>query len=284
MENFVKQQQQLLERIENNLKGGVVFFEGQISPITAVLLHKILRKMDKSEKLFLILESTGGNIDSAAKIVHMCKEYFPEVNVVVPFYAKSAASLIAIAADNLYLGKGGEIGPIDPQVKHPSQGYYFPALSIKEAIAVVEETKDPYIKMGLTERLDPYLIGAYRRMLGEATQYIERAKLVEESKNKDEILNELSQKYISHGYPIDRKECKRMGLRISDFDEDTNNLLYELAEGYICSLVDNEELQSDLFIITKKLSEVKVNKNSQKENPVKSEPHQSKTKTKQHKK
>lgn len=77
------------------------------------------------EKLYLIIESAGGNIDSAAKLVHLCKEYCKELNSVIPHAAKSAATLTAVSSDNLYLGKGGELGPIDPQVKHPLSDYYF---------------------------------------------------------------------------------------------------------------------------------------------------------------
>lgn len=259
MDTFIKQQQKILHDIELSLDGKVVFLDGSTDPISALILHKVIRKLDKKERLFLVLDSPGGSIDSAAKIVHMCKEYFRELNVIVPYYAKSAATLIAIAADNLYVGKCGELGPIDPYVQHPIENYRFPALAIKDAIEFVEGTKDPYVKMGLTDKIDPYLMGAYKRTLGEARQYIERANLVETASNKEEIITELTQTYISHGYPIDRKECSRIGIELSDFKDDIFSIIYDFMENHL-EFNLGSEIQIKLLILSDTLKEIKFSK------------------------
>jgi len=262
MDTFIKSQQKILHDIEVKVGGKVIFFDGSIDPISALILHKVVRKLDAAERLFLILESPGGSIDSAAKIVHMCKEYFRELNVIVPYYAKSAATLIAIAADNLYIGKSGEIGPIDPYVQHPVEGYRFPALAIKDAIEFVEETRDPYVKMGLTDKIDPYLMGAYKRTLGEARQYIERANLVESASNKEKIITEITQTYISHGYPIDRKECLRIGIKLSDFEDDIFSKIYDFMENHLEFNLECA-VQVKLFILSHKLKETKFSKKTE---------------------
>jgi len=262
MDTFIKQQQEILHDIELKLNGKTVFFDGDTDPITALILHKVIRKIDKNERLFLILESPGGSIDSAAKIVHMCKEYFNELNVIVPYYAKSAASLIAIAADNLYIGKCGEIGPIDPYVQHPVGNYRFPALAIKDAIEVIEETKDPYVKMGLTDKIDPYLMGSYKRTLREARQYIEKANLIKTASNKEKVISELTETYISHGYPIDRKACLKIGIKFSDLDNEIFSTIYDFMENHLEFNLESE-VPIKLLILSDKLKEVKFSKKTE---------------------
>ena len=227
----------------------------------------IIRK-NRGGKLFLILESPGGQIDTVAKIVHVCKEYFDEFNVIVPSYAKSAATLICLAADNLFLGKSGELGPIDPQVMHPlEKGVYFPALSIKDAIEFIESSKDEIVKIGLTEKIDPYLMGAYKRVLNLAEQYLASANLIKNSENSKEIINSLTQKYISHGYPIDLKECKDLGIKTTNFRKNgLMDYIYDLFEEYIDFIIINK-VKTKLIIFSSKISVNQIEISSQTKNP-----------------
>ena len=237
--DHIKKQKELLKQIEKDLKGNVLFFAGDINRLTTFNLHKILRSIKKENKLFLILESPGGELDSAAKIINICKEYSQEFNVIVPFYAKSAASLIALSADNLFLGNAGEIGPIDPQVKHPALNMFFPALAIKDAIEVTESSKDPYVKMSLADKIDPYLMGAYQRTLKEAGQHLEKSNLIKSSKDKEKVIKELTQTYISHGYPICAKECSRIGIKTSKFKNDKIfEKVYTLFEEHVDFIIN----------------------------------------------
>jgi len=46
----------------------------------------------------------------------------------VPRYAKSAATLLALGADRILLGKFAEIGPLDAQFDDPEREYRLSAL------------------------------------------------------------------------------------------------------------------------------------------------------------
>lgn len=256
--DFFKKLSSDLKVLENKIGGTVIFFEGELNALSAYQFHKVIRK-SKGDKLFLILESPGGQIDSAMKIVHICKEYFKEFNVIVPSYAKSAATLICIAADNLFLGKAGELGPIDPQVRHPlEKDVYLPALSIKDAIEFIESSKDEIVKIGLTEKIDPYLMGAYKRVLSLASQYLEEANLVKNSKNPKETITSLTQKYISHGYPIDMIECKTLGIKLTNFKkQEIMDSIYDFFEEYIDFIIGGE-VQSKVVIISSKNNIVQI--------------------------
>ncbi|VVB79921.1 Serine dehydrogenase proteinase [uncultured archaeon] len=249
-----------ITNLEKRVGGKVIFFDGELNSSSAFHFHKVLRKLT-GKKLFLVLESPGGHIDSAAKIIHMCKQYFKEFNVVVPSYAKSAATLICVSADNLFLGSGGEMGPVDPQVLHPlEQKTYIPALSIKDALEFIESSNDPYVKIGLTEKIDPYLMGAYRRVIKLAEQYLHDAHLVKTSKSPKEVIDALTHKYISHGYPIDIQECEKLGIPLKKFkDEKIMDEVYDLFEEYIdFTITHSERLKIGLLILSSNLCMQKI--------------------------
>lgn len=262
-EFFEKLKKRIIE-LEKIVKGKIVFFDGELTPNSVFYFRKVVRKLS-GEKLFLILESPGGQIDSAAKMVHMCKEYFKEFNIIVPSYAKSAATLVCVSSDNLFLGKAGEMGPIDPQVKHPiDPKIYIPALSIKDAIEFIESSKDPYVKIGLTEKIDPYLMGAYKRVINIAEQYLEDSNLIKNSKNSLKIIESLTQKYISHGYPIDISECKKLGIEIKYFkNKKVMDEIYSFFEDYIDNM-STPNITPQLIIMSSNLCinniNLKINK------------------------
>jgi ClpP class serine protease len=91
--------------------------EEDIQPFTD-LLARISSKQDVD----LLLQSPGGDIEAAEKIVYMCREIAGQFRVIVPEYAKSAATLIALASDEVIMGLASELGPIDAQLTGPGPG------------------------------------------------------------------------------------------------------------------------------------------------------------------
>lgn len=67
--------------------------------------------------LDLILISPGGDGTAAETMLDLCRKYCKgALRVVVPLYAKSAATLMALGADWIVMGETSELGPIDAQV------------------------------------------------------------------------------------------------------------------------------------------------------------------------
>jgi len=222
----------------------------EIETPVAYRLNKILRRSGFSEKLDVLIESGGGDIDCAAKIVKMLKMNCNKLGVMIPFYAKSAASLIALHADELVMCKSGELGPIDPIVRDPATKLWIPAHSIKEAINFIQETKDPLVKLSMAEKLPPLLLGAYRDSQNAARQYLQEAlEKITDEENMDNCINAFSEKFISHGYPIDRETCKKLGLKNVIYpDETLENKIHDLHETYVDLMIDVLKTD-DLLII-----------------------------------
>lgn len=211
----------------------VLFFSnGSINYLKVLDFLKIIRREPSINSLDLILDSSGGDIVMAVKIVEICKHYSQNFTVIVPFLAKSAATIIALSADDLILGKVGELGPIDPQIKHPTLDMYFPASSIKNALEFLESSNDPDIKITMADKLDPLLIGAYIRSLDESKQYLSELPIIKDSENREEIIQAFTEKYLHHGYPITHEICDQLNLKFSLnlADDELEDLLYDIHE------------------------------------------------------
>jgi Serine dehydrogenase proteinase len=67
----------------------------------------------------VIVDSTGGNLDSAYATVLYLTAYAKTLEVYVPDSAKSASTLLAVGANKLFLSAFGELGPLDSQIRDP---------------------------------------------------------------------------------------------------------------------------------------------------------------------
>ena len=189
-------------------------------------LASILRSTGQVERMDVLLESRGGSIDMAYKMLTLLESYAKRVTVVVPFFAKSAATLIALGVDNLALCKAGELGPIDPQVPDPQTGLYVPAHSVKETMSFIEELKDGVIRGILSEKIPILLIGAYRGAEKSSRQYLDEIldkRDIDEDKKRD-LLHILTKRYFSHGYPMNRDFLTRNGIKLDEMGEDVEAL------------------------------------------------------------
>lgn len=67
----------------------------------------------------VILDSVGGNLDSAYLTALYLAAYARTIEVYVPSSARSASTLLAVRADRLYLSDFGSLGPLDSQIWDP---------------------------------------------------------------------------------------------------------------------------------------------------------------------
>ena len=193
--------------------------------------QRLLRQLPKNKQLAVIVESHGGSIDTASAIASICRGRFNTFKVIVPFMAKSAATLLALAADERLFTCYTQLGPVDPQVRHPEKrGVWFPAHSIGEALQQVEASKDPLVKAAMADKLDPFLIGAYRDAIAASTQYVEEIVQGWSVPNAAEIISAFIDKYKSHGYPLGRTVLDKLKVPHTAVDD--------AMEDAVCSMLD----------------------------------------------
>jgi hypothetical protein len=132
--------------------------------------------------------------------------------LVVPRFAKSAATLLAIGADEIHMGLLGQLGPIDPQIGG------LPALGVSRALMTIAsvaaqhpnsaEMFARYLRMALTVEQ----IGYCDRIGDSAMQYAERllstkTRLVPQART---IARRLVHEYKDHAFVIDIDEAQKL--------------------------------------------------------------------------
>ncbi len=220
-------------------------------------MYEHLRAISRSDKIDLFLYSTGGLIEVPWRLVTMIREFTDEFNVLIPYKAMSAATLIALGADNIIMGKKGELGPIDPQVSFSrDQGggtQVQENMSVEDIMSFIDFIRDKAgfkdesalasLMSGLTDKLSPWQLGsinrihAHIRVVAEKLLSARRTDPFDTTKIKL-IIETLTERTYQHGHAIGRKEAKEIGLQISETDEDIENLMWSLFEHYeeLCQL------------------------------------------------
>lgn len=176
----------------------------------------------------LLLQSPGGDIDVAEKLVYLCRARAKTFRVIVPESAKSAATLIALAGDVIMMSDTSELGPIDPQVivtTADGNTLMRPAASFLDGIESIKKQAD--IDGKLSPAYFPLLVNLDAALLDYCKKSILRAqrfavKWLRESQCKDsptkarQIAGKLAdpKRYLSHGAVIDHAEARKLGLKV----------------------------------------------------------------------
>jgi ClpP class serine protease len=76
---------------------------------------------DPDVPIDIVLHTPGGLVLAATQIARAVRSHKSKVTVLVPHYAMSGGTLIALAADEIVMSKHAVLGPVDPQVgQHPA--------------------------------------------------------------------------------------------------------------------------------------------------------------------
>jgi hypothetical protein len=233
-------------------------------------IYRGLRKRngEKQRDVLLCLLSSGGSIEPAYRISKVCRAYSANKFVVcVPRYAKSAATLISLGADEIHFGALGQLGPIDPQFGG------MPALAVPRALSTLAELVEKYpgssqmLSNYLTSKLKLEQVGYYQRVVESAVQYAERLlkgtgkKL---ARTPAEIATTLVHEYKDHGFVIDYDEASqllgkdlvRTGSPEALFSEDLYSLFFwwqiqvkECGHGFaLYGSLHAEDLDDAIFV------------------------------------
>lgn len=104
----------------------VVFYYSPFRPVhrTDVLpFSHLLKSVGVVPDLDFVIVSPGGDGTAAETMMDLCRKYCSgTLRVIVPAFAKSAATLIALSADEIVMGEGSELGPIDAQIEVRQDG------------------------------------------------------------------------------------------------------------------------------------------------------------------
>lgn len=162
---------------------------------------RAIRLTPESVPIDLVLHTPGGLVLASEQIARALERHPAPVTVFVPHYAMSGGTLIALAADEIWMDENAVLGPVDPQLG----GY--PAASILKAVE--QKSKDELddetliladIAAKAMAQVEETVAGILRGKLGE-----ERAR---------EAARALTSGRWTHDFPITCEMLVEMGLPV----------------------------------------------------------------------
>ena len=202
---------------------------GPIFGYSVEYFEELLYDASPAEDLHLMLVSPGGDGEVAVRLVRAAQARCARMTVIVPDYAKSAATLLALGAHEILMGPTSDLGPVDPQFPLGD----FDLVSAKDMIAAVERALDDVADRPDTYPLHASLladVGALK--VEQARSALARTDdLVREalssnpertSAEVDELVRQLHEPLIEapkeHAAIFSAKYAKELGLPVSICD------------------------------------------------------------------
>jgi len=148
---WTKKRQAVIKSLESRLGAPVVaYIASPQHPVAQLTQQDVPMFVDmmtgaskRSKKVYLVIQSPGGDGHAAEKIIQIYRNAFPEdFAVVIPQFAKSAATMLSLGADRIVMGDVSELGPIDPQIPMTTpagQSRLIPARAYLSAINIIRE-------------------------------------------------------------------------------------------------------------------------------------------------
>jgi ribosomal protein S25 len=231
-------------------RSGVNF---QIADDAVRIIYDHLASLDlgKDNKLDLFLHSFGGVGTIPWKLVNLIREHTTSFEVLVPYKAYSAATLIALGANKIIMHPMGELGPIDPKVAND----FNPVTPQGQRIGINVEDVASYISFvkkfveirhedelvqalnSLTDKVHPLALGNVHRFYSQSRMMARKLlRLHMDPKKEEHVINEivetLTSKLFFHGHPINRKEGKKLNLKIKAPEVKVQKLMWNLYLQY----------------------------------------------------
>jgi len=221
------------------------------------IISKQLRNIRKANNIDLLIYSTGGDTMVPWRLVSMIREYCDKFSVLVPYKAHSAATMIALGADEIVMSDLSELSPIDPSAANifnpqdPNNPQNRIPISVEDVMAYFDLAKNKFgIKndddlakifnkfVESNPQIHPLALGNINRTHNLirvlARRLLKSHKLPMKDDEIEKIVDYFTEKLYSHQYFIGRKEAKEdLGLKTVVYaDELLSKTMTELFEEY----------------------------------------------------
>jgi len=219
-----------------------------------------LKKIGKTKKLALYIRSNGGQGMTSLRIINLIRSFTDKLILLAPSECASAATMLALGCDEIYMGPLSSLSPVDSSLTHqlsPVDGLNNSVpvsldelwrvlrlwkeagtgkkstktetqTSLLKNIKNTDETENPY--KYLYEYVHPLVFGAVDRYSSLSVRICKEilGYHFKDEKQIEKITNSLNYDYPAHGYPITMMEAKRIGLPIKELTEEMQTVLNRL--------------------------------------------------------
>ena len=209
-----------------------------------VIIEQVESLYKTSENIDLLIVSNSGDPIVSLRIISILRERFKSIGVLVPYVAFSAATILALGADEIVMHPYSNLGPVDPQLTVTRQtpagqasNMQFSSEDIRNYIEFIR--KD----VGITDQAE--LISAFNSLASEVGSvpigYSRRSQQLslslsekmlgthmEDKSRAATIAQTLNTSYYHHGYAVNRAEASEIGLNVVNPDEKLEQLLWDI--------------------------------------------------------
>jgi len=207
----------------------------------------------------VVLQTSGGDADASFLITKTIRNHAKKVSVFVPFFAKSAGTMICLGANEIILTEVSELGPLDSQIIEEQEGTTRSLKSALNGFKALEQVQQHTLQTlsiaarliqgaglraldayelaakftghtsgTLYAQLDPKRIGEYARALQIGGKYgtmILTRYMGWSTEKASKTMDRLIGQYPSHGFVVDYEELLSLELPA------------KLAEGKVSSIM-----------------------------------------------
>ena len=240
--------QAIIADITTLLGGALITYwnnpRGEVCHNDVVALYAILEKLGRQETLHLFIKSGGGSGQAALRLVNLLRQYCSRLVVLVPLECASAATMVALGANEILMGPMAYLTAVDTSLTHDlspvDRDNDRVSVSLDELTRLIrlwrteqgDSTENPY--KALFQYIHPLVIGAVDRAESLSIMLCKEllSHHIDQEATADPIATALNSKYPSHNYPILFEEARKIGLDVAHMPPNINTLLLELNQRY----------------------------------------------------
>ncbi len=202
------------------------------------------------DKLSLFLYTRGGHTIAAWSLVNLLRQFARNFEVIVPYKAHSAGTIICLGADAIVMTKQAQLSPIDPSQNGPLNPPV-PGQPPQTTVPVSVEAISGYLELAkkdlgisdarnlstvlakLAESVHPLVLGETYRVRNQIRRLAEKllSERIDSRKKVKRIVAFLTADSGSHDYTINRREASiDLGLPIEKPDDELYDVISSLYQ------------------------------------------------------
>jgi hypothetical protein len=243
-----KKTQEIISKIEKLTGMSFVSYwnstSGSICSNDVFAISEIIQPLTPGKDLGIFLKSSGGNVETSLRIVHLLRQKAKKMTALIPLECASSATLVSLGCEEIQMGPlayltsidfslNHELAPLNDKKKRASINPY----ELRRAVKLWEDVptdslSNPYPT--LYQYVHPLVIGSLDRMSSLSVKICEDILSfhMDDTVKINELANQLNAGYPSHAYPIIIREVKRLGLNAKPLSSELNELLLQLNSLY----------------------------------------------------
>jgi len=241
-----KETQELLKKIEQKTKSKVLSYwhsvNGSVCQNDVIVFYEIIKNWEVQDCIYLFIKSNGGDGRASLRIINLLRQYTKKLVVIIQGQCASAATMLALGADEILMGPLAYLSAVDTSITHDlspvDKNNDRVSVSQDELSRVINlwnsQAKDTNPYHDLYQYIHPLVFGAVDRasslsikLCTDILSFHMKDKAVVE-----DISRKLNSDYPSHNYPIMLSEAQKIGLNANELSGELNEMFFDLNQLY----------------------------------------------------